>query len=429
MDNKLQNDKELEIFDSKFANNETGDANKTNLNSFFDDELKNKLIVEDLTKKRRKQKIKAEKTKRKKVSKKIIFVCVSKFFLACLLIFILIFVPFAKVFYDNHKDEFSEMFFGKKSKFQGVLKLWNVDSFEGGTSSKSSFLEKISMLFERKNKGVFVMVQNMTEDEVVASLKAGTYPDLVSFGTGMNKYFDGKFVRFDDDIALNVLPNFYSAGLKNGALVAVPFMSGVYSLICSTERIENCGKDPKLNLSTLAFALASEKTKKGVTTFVNSLTFGTKTTSAFNAFSRKFETSSLIELVENHIVDGLYGSQTPYQAYESFALKKSTMLLGTQRDIVRMQNRVLAGKESDLLFEPVKEWTDLVQYVGVLCSDKTKHDVCCDFVSFLLEESSQRLLKDIGMFSVLDLNIYDDLVFSGLEKVIDEKIVVKSTFN
>lgn len=416
------------MLDSKVECIEVENDDKTNLGSFFDEglennEIKDKLIVEDQTKKRRKTK------KKRKVSKKIVFVCVSRFFLVCLLIFVLIFVPFAKVFYDSHKDDFSEIFFGKKSKFQGVIRLWNIDSFEGGTSSKSGFLEKVSMLFERKNKGAFVMVQNMTEDEVVASLKAGTYPDLVSFGTGMNKYFDGKFVRFDDNIAINILPNFYSAGLKNGALVGVPFMAGVYSLICSTERIENFGKDPRLNLSTLAFALASEKTKKGETTFVNSLTFGTKTTSAFDAFSRKFQSSSLVELVENHIVDGSYNSQTPYQAYEAFALKKSSMLLGTQRDIVRMQNRVLAGKESDLLFEPISEWTDLVQYVGILCSDKSKYDVCCDFVSFLLEESTQKLLKDIGMFSVLDLNVYDDLVFSKLEKAIDEKIIVKSTFN
>lgn len=419
---------ECENFDSKFERNETGNADETNLNSFFDDKLENKerkLIVDDQTKTKKKR----EENKKKRIPKRFVFVCVSRFFLVCLLISILIFIPFAKVFYDNHKDDFSEIFFGKKSKFQGVLRLWNVDSFEGGTSSKSGFLEKVSMLFEKKNKGVFVMVQNMTEDEVVASLKAGTYPDLVSFGTGMNKYFDGKLVRFDDKIAINILPNFYSAGLKNGALVAVPFMTGVYSLICSTERIESCEKDSKLSLSTLAFALASEKTKKGATTFVNSLTFGTKTTSAFDAFSRKFKSSSLIELVENHIVDGSYNSQTPYQAYESFALKKSSMLLGTQRDIVRMQNRVLAGKESDLLFEPISEWTDLVQYAGILCSDKNKYDVCCDFVSFLLEESTQKLLKDIGMFSVLDLNIYDDLVFSKLEKVVNDEIVVKSTFN
>lgn len=384
-----------------------------------------KLIVEDVSKKKRKPRAKKRKNAN---AKKFVFVCVSKFFLVCFLVGVFLLIPLAKTFYETNKDLLSEKFFGKKSEFQGILRLWNVDSFEGGTASKSSFLEKISMLFEKENKGVFVKVENMTEDEVVASIKAGTYPDLVCFGTGMNKYFDGKFVRFEDEIALGVLSNFYSAGLQKGKLVAIPFMTGVYSLICSSERIESLGKDKNLSLSTLAFALASEKTKKNKTIYTSSLTFGTGQISPLDAFSRKFKSSSVVELSEKHIVDENYNKQTPYEAYESFALKRSSMLLGTQRDVVRMQNRVLAGKESDILVEPIKEYTDLVQYVGILCSEKTKYSLCKQFVSFLLKPSSQKLLKNIGMFSVTGEKLYDDEIFGKLESVVNEQIVVRSTF-
>lgn len=426
-DDKIEKSIKEKIGDFSFQKSQSSESNCFKENDFKRNDSEKhdrKLVVEEKTKKSGK----SLKRKPNQKKKKFVFLCFSRFFLVCLLIGIFLLIPFAKMFYDLNKDIISEKFFGKKSAFQGILRLWNVDSFEGGTASKSSFLEKISMLFEKENKGSFVKVENMTEDEVVASIKAGSYPDLVCFGTGMSKYFERKLVRFEDDIALSVLSNFYGAGLQNGKLVAIPIMTGVYSLICSSERIERANKDKDLPLSTLAFALASERTKKNKTTFIPSLTFGTGLVSPLDAFSRKFRSSSVVELSENHIVDEKYNAQTLYQAYESFALKKSSMLLGTQRDVVRMQNRVLAGKESDILVEPIGEFTDLVQYVGILCLEKIKLEVCRQFVSFLLAPTSQRLLRNIGMFSVTGEKLYDDEIFKKLESVVDEHIIVRSTF-
>lgn len=360
---------------------------------------------------------------------RMIFICVSRFFVVCLLVFILCLFPIAKTLYDKDSNLLSEKFFGKKSEFQGVLRLWNIDGFESGCLLKTYFLEKMSEQFEKKNKGVYVMVKNMTEDEVVSSIKAGDYPDMVCFGTGMNPYFNGKFVRLQDEIAVNLLPNFYGSALQNGALMAVPIMTGVYTLISSTERIENAQKNANIKLSSLAFALSTDKQKKKGVVHTNSLTFGTGDfSSALDAFSRKFKEVSVVELADAGVIDANYNSQTFYKAYESFVLNKANMLLGTQRDVFRMENRVLAGKESDAIYEPIAEYTDLVQYVGVIATEKTKNSVCVDFIKFLLEKKSQKQLADIGMFSVLGENIYENLPFSKLEQVVCEQIVVKSTF-
>ena len=388
-------------------------------------EDKNNLIEDEALKDRQG----GTKKKKRKVKKGFIFVCVSKFFLMCLLILILVLFPLAKVLYDKHGNEFAEKFFGKKSEYQGILRLWNIDSFEGGSLPKSSFLEKVAMLFEKKNKGVLIMVQNLSEDEVVSSVKSGIYPDMVCFGTGMNKFFNGKFHRLDDSLGLSLLPNFYSAGLQNGAFVAVPIMAGAYSLISSNERIEKAGKDTQTSLSTLAFALATDMVKKKGTIHTNSITFGKgEFTFALDAFSRKFVSSSVVSLAESGIVDGKYNTQSPYEAYESFVLGKSNMLLGTQRDIFRMENRVMAGKESGVRYEPIKEFTDLVQYLGILANNKVKYQVCEKFISFILEEKQQNLLEKFGMFSVTGAKVYDKLPLSELEKVINDKITVKSTF-
>lgn len=367
--------------------------------------------------------------KTKKKSGHFLFVCVSKFFLVCLLIAVLVLFPLAKVLYDKHGEGFSEKFFGKKSEFQGILRLWNIDSFEGGSLPKSSFLEKTAMLFEKQNKGVFIMVQNMTEDEVISSVKNGIYPDMVCFGTGMNKFFNGKFHRLDDSIGLSLLPNFYSAGLSEGSFVASPIMAGAYSLISTNERIEMANKDTLPSLSTLAFALAFDKSRKKDTIHTFSLTFGNGThTSPLDAFSRKFVSSSVVELAESGIVDKNYVSQSPYQAYENFVLGKASMLLGTQRDVFRMENRVSAGKESGARYEPIKEFTDLVQYLGILTNSNVKFSVCESFLSFVLQEKQQKLLANIGMFSVTGTRLYDKSPLSELEKVVNDKIIVKSTF-
>ena len=46
----------------------------------------------------------------------------------------------------------SNKFFGKKAEYQGVITLWNVDTFEGGSASKTSFLENVSLKFEKEKK-------------------------------------------------------------------------------------------------------------------------------------------------------------------------------------------------------------------------------------------------------------------------------------
>lgn len=372
---------------------------------------------------------KSEKIEKRKNKGKIIFLCFGKFSLVFFFILILCLYPLAKGLYDSQGDILSQRFFGKKSEYQGILRLWNVDSFEGGSLPKTNFLEKMSMQFEKQNKGVYIMVQNLTEDEVVANIKNGIYPDIVSFGTGMNKFFSGKLMSIDDSVAINILPNFYGAGLSEGSLKAVSYMAGAYSLISTSEKIEKTGKDKTLKLSSLAFALDQNIQKKKAVRHINSLTFGVNDyTSAFDIFARKFKDANAVNLAEAGVLDKNYNKQNAYAAYESFVKGDSNMLLGTQRDVYRMENRLMAGKEIDVLYEPLSEWTDLVQYLGILQKEKTKYNLCVDFIKFVLSENSQKQLCHIGMMSVRGLKLYENEPFCSLEKVINDKIIVKSVF-
>ena len=48
------------------------------------------------------------------------------------------------------------------SEYKGIISLWQIDGFEGGSGSRKQFLLKVAREFEKKNNGVLVMVINHT---------------------------------------------------------------------------------------------------------------------------------------------------------------------------------------------------------------------------------------------------------------------------
>ena len=69
-------------------------------------------------------------------SAKIYKICL-KFAISILLVLIVAFVPTIIIIMNS---PIQEDHFVKKSEYQGVVELWNIDCFEGGTGSKASFL-------------------------------------------------------------------------------------------------------------------------------------------------------------------------------------------------------------------------------------------------------------------------------------------------
>ena len=104
-------------------------------------------------------------------------------FFCIFLVVCIIFVSVAPIYilpkvYKNYS-------FDMLNREDGVfLELWEVDTFEGGTNSRSKFLEKVAIAFEKKNSGVFVVVRNLTLDQLKLMLSQEKLPDMLSFGIG-----------------------------------------------------------------------------------------------------------------------------------------------------------------------------------------------------------------------------------------------------
>ena len=68
-------------------------------------------------------------------------------------------------------------------------------------------------------------------------------------------------------------------------------------------------------------------------------------------------------------------------------------MLGTQRDVVRLDNR-----EEEYFYTPIKAFNDLYQYFSITSSDKDKINAVNQFLDLLLSEKIQKTLTKIKMF-------------------------------
>lgn len=364
----------------------------------------------------------------KEKTKKYTFIVLSRLSLIILMVGIFAIAPTTFLIAENNEERFSKEFIGEKAQYQGIITLWNVDTFEGGSGSRSGFLEWVAMKFEKKFKGALIKIENLSIDEMKANLMRGIYPSMFSFGMGIAGFLKDKMQTLPEKLSNIVPTNLYSAGLTGGLFKAAAWTYGGYSLISTTEKIEKANQCAIDDLGSLAFLLSYDKTFKKSKQHVYSLTFGkSEYVSALDAFSRCFENTSLVDEVNKNIIDDKYNKQSYYDAYNSFIKGKSSMLLGTQRDIFRMENRLKSGVEHDVIYYPIGEYTDLIQFISIVTDNLKIKSVCENFICFLLSEGVQKSLNNIGMLSV-NYDIYQTGPMNNLEKILNNKTVIKSAF-
>ena len=82
--------------------------------------------------------------------------------------------------------------------FEGVINVWNVDTFEGGSQSKSVYLERVATKFSKDNKGIYFLVKNLSVEEMTNNFLNGVYPDIISFGFGIGDLVKPILENLDD---------------------------------------------------------------------------------------------------------------------------------------------------------------------------------------------------------------------------------------
>ena len=322
-----------------------------------------------------------------------------------------VFVVFASSLGFDENDNMKQIygsFLGQKSSYNGMIEIWNIDSFESGVKSKQSYLEKQAKKFQKKNKGVFVMVRNLTLGECENSLKNGERPDIISCSYGVSEKLKEYFVPYENK-KFEIYDNFLDAGSdENDNFYGLAWCVGVYALISTKTKLEKAGKNfENVKLNEIAYECGykfklgkKERISKSIVFGVGDYLMPKKALDAYNK-------SRSIQISQKEKEELAVKSQ--YSAYTSFLSNDSTILLGTHRDIFRMMGREEKGNVCDVVYLPLLNWTDLVQF-SFLCDngDLKRKKVAENFANFLTFKENQRELEEVGMFPVLRVENFEN---------------------
>ena len=222
---------------------------------------------------------------------------------------------------------------------QRIIRVWNVDTFEGGKGSRTSFLKSAARRVENNRAGVYYLVSSYTLEGAEAAFKEGLAPDMLSFGVGLSVYAEQSLP----------LPYSFSGGELGGDTLAYPWCRGGYALFSLDESFEEEGKTAiscgGSNLSAVAAQLS-----------------------------------------------GIVGDElSSLTAYTKFLNGEYRYLLGTQRDLCRFQARNVT-----VYYRALNAYCDLYQYISIL--SREKREDCLALLDELLKKPE--LLESIGMYPV-----------------------------
>lgn len=287
-------------------------------------------------------------------------------FIRVALSFLLVFCAVFTLAFGWKKISSSKIDSESKS-YQGVLSVWHVDGFEGGIGSRKQFLLNRGIEFEKQNEGVFVMVSNFSFEGLEERMEKGEYPDVISFSMGAKV----------DNASKLYATNLVGGGMIGDKAYATAWCRGGYVLIANANKVSDIPN-----------------------------TFDSITV------SQAEYTQPLVAFVLEGLEAKNINVKQPMDAYYDFVNGKTDFLLGTQRDVMRLNNR-----NFEILTRPIGSFNDLIQYVSVTTKSAQKRELSQKFVQFLIEEQTQRKLNKIGMFSCFYSVEYEDLHYAKLNDV------------
>lgn len=296
-----------------------------------------------------------------------------------------------------------------RAGYKGVIELWNVETFEGGSGSRESWLTNKSAKFEKQNSGLFVHVTTLSEVELQQKLTDGQTFDMVCFSRGAGNVVKQYLAPLDVSTK-DVLDNMLLAGQFDGKQYAVPLYAGAYCLFARSSQLAE--SDLLSKALTQTYTREIGKNTVDLSPMICGFTSSNSPLTALAMSGGQGNAASIAEDV------------TQYQAYEQFVSNKTAVtLLGTQRDMFRLGQREQNGKIEALAFCPLSAYNDLVQFIGVNSNCGDKFDSCKAYLQYLVSNEVQQSLVDLSMFSVLETSIYTDERYVAAERGLSSAFV------
>ena len=280
-----------------------------------------------------------------------------------LLIFVLVYVPIVAI----NKARDYEIYKEPEIKTR-IYTIWNIETFEGGGKARVDYLKNIVRIMEKTHDGLLFMIKTIKPEKLESEINAAT-PDIISFGFGVGNLVLNKLIAFDK--TYDVRDELIESGSFASKVYALPYIVSGYAMIKHNE----------------------------------------------NQNENNFHVGASQYVKPQNIYDKLNltpaKTQTSYEAYKSFVYDKSVSLLGTGRDVFRVNNLNELGR-TNASFTPISTYTDLIQYIGITKSDY----IIQEFLSLLFSEENQFSLVNYSLFSVKYTKIYSQGIYNDMENAI-----------
>ncbi len=269
----------------------------------------------------------------------------------------------------------------KEKQFSGVITVWQVDSFEGGVGSRTSWLNaKLSQL-EKKYNGVYFSVKSV-KPELLGQMLKNSKPDLISFGNGVFTLQEAQDYFDVIECPQTMVPSLATSGQG----YAVPLFFGGYCILTDSD-------------------LANKyKLDKGLEQYINSdfgsVTYKKKLYKVASVAVGQHNTSAaalaLYLKQKISVPVTLYDSDGLWDCYNYNYLCASAVC--TQRQLYRLQaaNEKNKGRKSTLV--PLGSYTDMVQYISVFKgAPQNKRKIINNVIEYLTDQTVQLTVSDIGL--------------------------------
>lgn len=279
------------------------------------------------------------------------------------------------------------------------LELWEIDTFEGGSASRARFIEKNAYLYQERTINTYVLVQSFDINQAKTMLEQGSRPDIISFGVGAGELIEPLITPVSNDFGVRA--DLLAGGLVNGKQLAVPWCMGGYCLCADGD------------FGALTIENFKEKAESSELCVIG-------TGQGYNV-----PKLGLNEEEKRYLsIDDL----TQYEAYESYLKGNDfSVLLGTQRDFYRLNNKVNLGVIAPLNYRYIDTYTDLIQYFAITADNENQVSAAEEFIKFMTSQKVQNKLGSIGMFTVNGMSIYND-IYADFERALSGKLKVLNVF-
>ena len=259
-----------------------------------------------------------------------------------------------------------------------IYSVWQIETFEGGGMARVNYLKTIARELEKKHTGVLFMIRTISPENLSAEIEAGDV-DIISFGFGVGNLLLNSLAPFEK--TFDVRDELVESGTFLNKVYALPYIASGYALFNEGGKVEPCfaGTSEFISIEKVCAELNLTPSKK----------------------------------------------QTCYEAYKDFVYSSAGSLIGTGRDLFRVNNLNNLGRKHAEI-KPINSYTDLLQYVGVTNFDS----IIDEFLGEIFSAERQNKLVDYSLFSVKYNKIYSSGIYSDMEdaifkckigKVFDEK--------